>query len=107
MMSPEEVKNFCVKNAGRVASGKRIHNKDFIIGRITSFAEDGIFLEVKQKNYINDKLPDPLPEIPYFDNLFYWVISPCCYGDSVFADDSLTLILDKDEIKDLMKKLEL
>lgn len=89
MASLQEVQEFCIKNAGKVASGVN-RNGSPISGRILAFNGYGDVLLETDPNKKNDKVPNPLPKVPYKLGDWYRVIADCGIGMSV-KFDTITL----------------
>ena len=98
-MTKQELKDFCVKNAGKMAFGKDRSTDAQRRGRIIAYAIDQfnkpLILLEDEKGKSNDKVPNPLPSIPYETHGWWRVISPAKTGTPVKAD---TVVLE-DEIQ--------
>lgn len=90
-MTKEELKDFCLENAGKLASGKYGDAGRVVQGRIIAYmmtSTHGLILLEDAKSKFNTKLPEPLPTVPYQDTGKGWhrLVSPAKLGFPCVAD---------------------
>lgn len=99
----EEIKKFCMNNAGKMASGSNIKSQH-VKGRIIAFDLDKKVLLEIEGSAKNPKIPNPLPSIPYRVGEWYRVIADCGTGVSI-SWASLKLLEGDDAIDVLSKPM--
>jgi hypothetical protein len=75
-MTPEQIKDFCMVNAGKLARGYDIHNYVLVKGRIVAFSAMFILVELENDRGTGfyPSTPDPLPEIPFVIGNWHYVV---------------------------------
>lgn len=88
---------FCIKHAGRIATGEVCYQKEKVSGRIVGFRDTTIFIETNEKF---DHIPDVLPEIPWYYKYdgSLWVVGGAncvhyCEADTVGLTECLSEII--------------
>ena len=96
-MTRDDLIDFCVENAGKVASGKHVRSGEIKRGRIIAFTVDQYSRPLILLENVNDvekkDLPNPLPSIPFLMGNWFRVISPAKMGDMCLAD---TVVIDEE-----------
>lgn len=91
-MTKKDLKDFCIENAGKIASGRYrgITPTKIVKGRILAFVVDqfnqALILLEDPKGKDNADLPNPLPTIPYTSKGWQRVVSPSKMGFPVYAE---------------------
>lgn len=91
-MNMDELKTFCVDNAGKMATGKNGKGANALTfsGRIIAYKlstrAGAIILLEASNGEKNKRIPNPLPSIPFLVGEWMRVISDCNIGSPVLAD---------------------
>lgn len=101
-MTKKELEDFCVENAGKIASGRSRGTARTVKGRIIAFTVDqfnqALILLEDEKGPDNKNVPNPLPSIPYSIKGWSRVVSPSKIGFPVFADTVVVVSEVSDQI---------
>jgi hypothetical protein len=96
-MTKQDLIDFCVENAGKMASGKHVRSREVKRGRIIAFTVDQYGRPLILLENANDvektDLPNPLPSIPYVMGNWFRVTSPAKMGDMCLAE---TVVLEEE-----------
>lgn len=85
MKTLQEIRQFCIENAGGVASGIGEGNREYT-GRILAYGmKHQLILLENDSLPENNDIPNPLPRFPYEMDNWGRVLSPCRKGIAVKA----------------------
>jgi hypothetical protein len=93
LSTPEEIAEFCIANACKMASGIAIYAKtgSTMRGRIIGYSARSILLE-DPNGKLNAAVPYPLPSVPYLLDRWHRLISPVNLGVAI---DPSTIVLEE------------